>query len=103
MLLPLENTGPAGTVSTHWRYSVLRPEVLSSFITVGEPSPVSRVTVEALGDMGYQVNSASWDAFRLRPSGAAAANALSLHFMADDVGTPIGSIDSRGVKRFFAK
>lgn len=100
--LPLENEGVIGTIHTHWRYAVMRPELMSSFITVGLPSPLSQVTLGALGDMGYTINPDAWDAFRVLSGGSTTA-ALAMQAFADDVGTPVGSIDARGRKSYFAK
>jgi hypothetical protein len=53
--VPVENTGGPGTRDGHWRETVFRNELMSSFIS--EPgNPLSRVTAASLGDLGYQVD-----------------------------------------------
>ncbi len=53
--VPVENSGGAGSVDAHWRESRFGNELMSSVIRGGS-NPLSRVTVAALADMGYQVD-----------------------------------------------
>lgn len=53
--VPVENTGGSGTAGAHWRESVFLNELMTGFIGAGG-NPLSRMTVAALQDMGYQVN-----------------------------------------------
>ena len=53
--VPVENRGGAGTREGHWREAVLANELMTGFLNIG-PNPLSRVTIGALQDMGYQVN-----------------------------------------------
>lgn len=53
--VPVENRGGAGTREGHWRESVFANELMTGFLNIG-PNPISRVTIAALQDMGYQVN-----------------------------------------------
>ena len=69
--VPVENTqGGAGTRDSHWRESVFETELMTGFIDQG--NPLSAVTVESLGDLGYIVNAALADPYSL-PGTAAAA------------------------------
>jgi Leishmanolysin len=53
--VPVENTGGPGTADGHWRETVFRNELMSSFIA--QPgNPLSRLTVASLGDLGYDVD-----------------------------------------------
>ena len=61
--IPLENRGSAGTRDFHWRESVFGNELMSGFLRPGN-NPLSRVTVGALADLGYQVNFDAADAYR---------------------------------------
>lgn len=72
--VPVENTGGAGTRDGHWRESVFSTELMTGWLGPGTNNPLSRVTVAALGDMGYQVNLAAAD-FYSRPGSLAAAPA----------------------------
>jgi hypothetical protein len=65
--VPLEDTGGAGTVGAHWRDSVLKNELMTGIAEQG-PSPLSRITVGALADLGYTVNYDKADPFA-RPPG----------------------------------
>ena len=64
--VPVENTGGAGTVDSHWRESVFTTEIMTGFVSpVGTPNPLSRITLASLADMGYDVNYGAADSFRL--------------------------------------
>lgn len=60
--IPLENRGGAGTRDFHWRESVFQNELMSGFLGVGF-SPLSRISIAAMADLGYQVNLNRADAF----------------------------------------
>ena len=53
--VPVENVGGAGSADAHWRDSLFGNELMSSIIN-SNGNPLSRVTVAALADMGYQVD-----------------------------------------------
>ncbi len=69
---PLENIGGSGTREHHWRWSLLAPELMSSFLSLRTFTPLSTLTVAALADLGYRVR-ATGDDFRLLPLPAATA------------------------------
>ena len=62
--VPVENTGGAGTINSHWRTSVMQRELMQGF-AVTQVQPLSRITVGSLQDLGYLVNLAAADAFSL--------------------------------------
>ncbi len=64
MPVPVANTGGAGTREGHWRESVFGNELMTGFLDDGI-NPLSRVTVAALQDMGYEVNYDAADEFNL--------------------------------------
>lgn len=65
--VPLENTGGGGTAGSHWRESIFDTELMTGYSEQGGiPMPISRVTVGALEDLGYTVDYAKADPFRLR-------------------------------------
>lgn len=64
MPVPVANTGGPGTREGHWRESVFGNELMTGFLD-GGINPLSRVTVGALEDMGYEVNYGAADEFRL--------------------------------------
>ena len=62
--VPVANTGGAGTRDSHWRESVFGNELMTGFLNASS-NPLSRLTVAAMEDMGYQVNYNVADAFTL--------------------------------------
>lgn len=52
--VPVENTGGAGTCNSHWRATVFGHELMTGTLHNGS-NPMSLVTIEALGDLGYSV------------------------------------------------
>ena len=62
--VPVENTGGPGNRDGHWRESVLGDELLTGFLS-GANRPISRMSVGALEDMGYEVDYEAADAFVL--------------------------------------
>ena len=64
MPVPVANTGGPGTREGHWRESVFGNELMTGFLD-GGINPLSRVTVAALEDMGYEVNYDAADDFQL--------------------------------------
>ena len=53
--IPLENRGGIGSRDFHWRESVFQTELMSSLLGQGA-SPLSRISIGAIADLGYQVN-----------------------------------------------
>jgi hypothetical protein len=53
--VPVENRGGPGTREGHWREFVFANELMTGTLNPG-PNPVSRVTIAAMQDMGYQIN-----------------------------------------------
>jgi hypothetical protein len=62
--VPVENKGGPGTRDGHWREEVFGNELMTGFLG-GAPNPVSRLTIAAMQDMGYQVSFEAADAFAL--------------------------------------
>jgi subtilisin-like proprotein convertase family protein len=62
--VPLANVGGPGTRDAHWREAVFGNELMTGFLNAG-PNPLSRLTIAALQDMGYEVSFASADAYVL--------------------------------------
>ena len=61
--VPVENSGGAGTRDAHWRDSVLKNELMTSWAGPGTVLPISRITIASLADLGYQVNLAKADPY----------------------------------------
>jgi leishmanolysin len=66
--VPLANVGGPGTRDGHWREEVFANELMTGFLDVGS-NPISRLTIGAFEDLGYTVDLAAADAYRL-PSAA---------------------------------
>ncbi|GIH23850.1 peptidase [Acrocarpospora phusangensis] len=64
-VVPVENVGGPGSVGSHWRESVFGAELMTSRVGTGIGNPLSRITVAALGDMGYQVDLAAAEPYAL--------------------------------------
>ncbi len=62
--VPLANVGGPGTRDGHWREAVFANELMTGFLDVGA-NPISRMTIGAFEDLGYSVDYAAADAYRL--------------------------------------
>ncbi|MBM7069891.1 leishmanolysin-related zinc metalloendopeptidase [Actibacterium sp. 188UL27-1] len=62
--VPVANTGGAGTREGHWRELVFGDELLTGFIS-GSERPISRMSVAAFADMGYDVDLDAADPYTL--------------------------------------
>ena len=88
--VPVENTGGAGTVDSHWRESVFDAELMTGFVDLSS-NPLSAVTAASLTDQGYQVDPNKVDTYTLpaislragprRPSVALPGDVLRVHLL----------------------
>ena len=62
--VPVANTGGPGTRDGHWREAVLGDELLTGFIS-GNVRPLSRLSIAAFEDLGYEVDYAAADPYSL--------------------------------------
>ena len=62
--VPLENGAMEGISDQFWRASVFGDEVMTPYVT-GDSQPLSRVTLEALYEVGYELDVTMADAFTL--------------------------------------
>lgn len=60
---PLENSGGSGTTEAHWRESIFGNEVMTGWID--PDAPLSRVSVAALADLGFNVDLDAADDYTL--------------------------------------
>ena len=62
--VPVEGlpSGP-GSADSHWRESVFGNEIMTPALGSGTTFPLSRVTIAALADMGYEVDMSQADAY----------------------------------------
>ncbi len=62
--VPVSNTGEAGTIYKHWRERVFDNELMTGFFDVGE-NPISKMSIAALEDMGYEVKYEAADPYKM--------------------------------------
>lgn len=65
--VPVEAGGGPGTEDGHWRETLFDAELMTGWIDAGA-NPVSLVTVESLGDLGYTVDAGSAEPFSVTAS-----------------------------------
>ena len=90
--------GGAGTRDSHWRKTVFGPELMTGFLSSGV-TPLSVVTVAAMGDEGYQVNYAGADSYALSLAAAmlrAQGATTEIHMSDDILRLPIRVVNERG-------
>lgn len=93
--VPVENTGTLddGSNCSHWRETVLGRELMTPALNSGGANPLSIVTVQSLGDLGYAVTNAGADSYVVpAPSPAAVAaqeGGNSVLLLNDILPTPI--------------
>lgn len=69
--VPVENEGEAGTRDAHWRDSVFGNELMTGYVNDAASSsstplnPLSVMTIESLGDLGYSVNPKAADQYTI--------------------------------------
>jgi hypothetical protein len=69
--VPVENVGGPGSADGHWRESVFDTELMTSISEGGTVAmPLSKMTIQSLGDIGYSVNLLSADPYTI-PVGSA--------------------------------
>lgn len=92
--VPVENTGGGGTANSHWRETVLVNELMTGYLNSGS-NPLSVLTVGALADMGYVVDSSAADPFSLTLSARQGADTV-LHLRNDEYNGPRYTVDRSG-------
>lgn len=99
--VPVENRGGGGVADVHWRESVMGPELMTSELAPATPNPLSRVTAEAMADIGYIVAADQSDAYvvpfpNFPVVGPARVGAGSVSMGEDVWWGPIGVVDAAG-------
>jgi hypothetical protein len=62
--VPVENSGGPGTADGHWRETTFGNELMTGFINAGV-NPLSAMSIQSLGDLGYVVNQAAADPYTI--------------------------------------
>ncbi len=97
--VPVESGGQRGSSDSHWRESVLEAELMTPFLSTGR-EPLSRITIESMADLGYEVNLSAAEVYRVTGSGApdaAAKPAGPVIDLSNDIArVPIRVYDQKG-------
>ncbi|MEX2179478.1 MAG: leishmanolysin-related zinc metalloendopeptidase [Gemmatimonadaceae bacterium] len=70
--VPVENVGGVGSAGSHWRETTFVTELMTSRVDFGS-MPLSRITIGALADLGYTVNTAPFDNYTVTNNNAVLA------------------------------
>lgn len=92
--VPVESGGRRGSSDSHWRESVFEAELMTPFLTVGQ-EPLSRITIESMADLGYEVNLSAAESYRVTGSGAPDAAAAKPDGPVIDLSNDIARIPIR--------
>jgi hypothetical protein len=95
--VPVENTGGSGTRGSHWREATFRTELMTGW--ADGSMALSRATVGALRDFGYDVDLSRADPFTLPPALQGAALLSGLQQIREQTKNPIATVGSDGTLR----
>ena len=95
---PLENGAMPGISDTHWRQSVFGDEVMTPYVT-GDSQPLSRITLEALYEVGYELDVMMADPFTLTSARSARLRGPKMYLGMDLAAyrSPIATMRVEGV------
>lgn len=91
--VPVENTGGSGTKGAHWRESVFHTELMTGW--ADGAMQLSRVTIGALKDFGYDVDLSKADPYTLPIPGSLASLRVSQQ-LGELTTAPIGVVGTDG-------
>ena len=74
--IPLETSGGAGSADSHWRENSFLNELMTPFINLTS-NPMSAMTIQSLGDIGYQTNQLAADSYGIAASSSSLLFSLS--------------------------
>lgn len=80
--VPLENGAVEGISDVFWRASVFGDEVMTPYVT-GDSQPLSRITLEALYEVGYELDVTMADPFTLASARSARPRGLRKYYGID--------------------
>jgi len=63
----VEDTGGEGTARGHWKESIYQDELMTGYLSGS--TPMSKLTIHALEDLGYTVDATKADAYTVPASG----------------------------------
>ncbi|HEY2825613.1 MAG TPA: leishmanolysin-related zinc metalloendopeptidase [Gemmatimonadales bacterium] len=91
--VPVENTGGSGTRGSHWRESVFHTELMTGW--ADGAMQLSRATIGALKDFGYDVDLNKADPFVL-PVAGIRTNLVASQLIVEQTTVPIGMVGTDG-------
>ena len=80
--VPLENGAMEGISDSYWRASVFGDEVMTPYVT-GDSQPLSRITLEALYEVGYELDVMMADPFTLAGARSVRSRGLRKYYGID--------------------
>jgi hypothetical protein len=95
----------AGTINSHWKELTFRTELMTGYISApGISNPFSRMTIQALADLGYVVNINAEDSYTVPPPSLMSTNPAFTIEMPEPHG-PLAETDlfGRVTRRFMTK
>ncbi len=63
--VPLEKSGGSGTMGSHWRESIFNNELMTGYYNTDQINPLSKLTLAAFEDMGFEVNYSNADIYSI--------------------------------------
>jgi hypothetical protein len=91
--VPVEETGGPGTQCGHWDEEVFGSELMTGYLNLGGPNPLSAMTVRSLEDLGLSVDPAAADPYVLPPEGALRVQGALNLMAAEELLFPRGAVD----------
>jgi hypothetical protein len=77
--VPVENVGGPGSADGHWRESIFDTELMTSISEGGTVAmPLSKMTIQSIGDIGYSVNVLAADPYTIPVGSALRADVAGL-------------------------
>jgi hypothetical protein len=102
--VPVENVGGPGSADGHWRESVFDTELMTSISEGGTVAmPLSKMTIQSIGDIGYSVNLLSADPYTVPVGSALRADITGLEEGFDIVIQPQFAVRRNGSIRRLIK
>jgi hypothetical protein len=93
--VPVENQGGPGTADGHWRETVFGSEAMTGYVNAGI-NPLSRLSIAAMQDLGYQVDATKGDAYSMLKALRDGDAPVTLELGRDLLPGPIKILDRRG-------
>lgn len=83
-------------MNSHWRETVFGRELMTGWISSWQTAPMSRTTIESLGDFGYQVEPTRADPFDTSASLRAELDSAGTELGGEELIFPVHAVDAAG-------